>query len=40
MAALMLPCFVMSGGSSTAMAKPVVAQRNTAARKRFIMKIA
>jgi hypothetical protein len=40
MAALMLPCFAISGGSSTAMAEPVVAQRNAAARKRFIMKIA
>src|SRR6266702_6952791 len=40
MAALMPPCFAISGGSSTAMAEPLAAQSITAARKHFFMKIA
>src|SRR5229473_837113 len=40
MAALMLPCFANSGGSSTAVAEPAVAQRSAAARKLFIIKLA
>src|ERR1700737_1854848 len=40
MATLMLPCFAISGGSSTAMAEASAAHRNATARKRFIVKIA
>src|SRR3984893_8949060 len=40
MATLMLPCFRISGGSSTAMAVAVATQLSAAARKSLIMKIA
>src|SRR5438477_12229479 len=40
MASLRLPCFAISGGSSTAIAEPVSAPNIVATTRNFIMKIA
>src|SRR5436305_13932599 len=40
MATLSLPCFAISGGSSTAIAELVIAPKIEVARENFIMKIA